>query len=109
MKSPSSSFPRRQQLAFGLALLAVVPLERAAPGTALWAAPAILLAAMLIAWAAEAAQFFIAQAFALAILAWLQTMPEFAVEFVLAWKQRVTCCWPTSPARYACSRASAGL
>jgi cation:H+ antiporter len=72
-----------------LALLAVVPLERAAPGTALWAAPAILLAAMLIAWAAEAAQFFIAQAFALAILAWLQTMPEFAVEFVLAWKQRV--------------------
>ena len=81
--------PRRQALAFGLALLAVVPLERAAPGTALWAAPAILLAAMLIAWAAEAAQFFIAQAFALAILAWLQTMPEFAVEFVLAWRQRV--------------------
>jgi cation:H+ antiporter len=73
----------------GLALLATVPLESFAPGTALWAAPAILLAAMLIAWAAEAAQFFIAQAFALAILAWLQTMPEFAVEFVLAWRQRV--------------------
>ena len=79
----------RQTLACGLALLALAPLERAAPGTALWAAPAILLAAMLIAWAAEAAQFFIAQAFALAILAWLQTMPEFAVEFVLAWRQRV--------------------
>ncbi len=79
----------RAGLAFSVALVAVVPLERAAPGTALWAAPAILLAAMLIAWAAEAAQFFIAQAFALAILAWLQTMPEFAVEFVLAWKQRV--------------------
>jgi cation:H+ antiporter len=72
-----------------MALLAVVPLEGAAPGTALWAAPAILLAAMLIAWAAESAQFFIAQAFALAILAWLQTLPEFAVEFVLAWRQRV--------------------
>jgi cation:H+ antiporter len=80
---------RSSRLVFGLALLAAVPLERAAPGTALWAAPAILLAAMLIAWAAEAAQFFIAQAFALAILAWLQTMPEFAVEFVLAWRQRV--------------------
>ncbi len=81
--------PARPALAFGLALAAVVPLERAAPGTALWAAPAILLAAMLVAWAAEAAQFFIAQAFALAILAWLQTLPEFAVEFVLAWHQRV--------------------
>ncbi len=89
MTSPSSRLQPRQALVFGLALLAVVPLEAAAPGTALWAAPAILLAAMLIAWAAEAAQFFIAQAFALAILAWLQTMPEFAVEFVLAWKQRV--------------------
>ena len=89
MTSPSSRLQPRQALGFGLALLAVVPLEAAAPGTALWAAPAILVAAMLIAWAAEAAQFFIAQAFALAILAWLQTMPEFAVEFVLAWKQRV--------------------
>ena len=55
----------------------------------LWTAPAILVAAMLIAWAAESAQFFIAQGFALAILAWLQTLPEFAVEAVLAWKQQV--------------------
>jgi cation:H+ antiporter len=31
----------------------------------------------------------VAQGFALAILAWLQTLPEFAVEFVLAWNQRV--------------------
>lgn len=44
---------------------------------------------MMIAWAAESAQFFIAQGFALAILAWLQTLPEFAVEFVLAWHQQV--------------------
>ena len=44
---------------------------------------------MLIAWAAESAQFFIAQGFALAILAWLQTLPEFAVEFVFAWRQQV--------------------
>lgn len=59
------------------------------PETALWATPAILGAAILIAWAAESAQFYIAQGFALAILAWLQTLPEFAVEAVLAWKQQV--------------------
>lgn len=43
---------------------------------------------MLIAWGAESAQFFVAQGFALAILAWMQTLPEFAVEAVLAWKQQ---------------------
>jgi cation:H+ antiporter len=59
------------------------------PETALWATPALLLAAMMIAWAAESAQFYMAQGFALAILAWLQTLPEFAVEAVLAWKQQV--------------------
>jgi cation:H+ antiporter len=41
-------------------------------------------------WGAEASQFFIAQGFALAILAWLQTLPEFAVEAVLAWHQQTT-------------------
>lgn len=70
-------------------LVAVGSIEEASPGTALWATPAILLAAMMIAWAAESAQFFIAQGFALAILAWLQTLPEFAVEAVLAWRQVV--------------------
>ncbi len=72
-----------------LLLFAAVPLHEVPASTALWAAPAILLAAMLIAWAAESAQFFIAQGFALAILAWLQTLPEFAVEFVFAWRQQV--------------------
>ncbi len=74
---------------FALVLLAAIPIVEVSPGAALWATPAILIAAMLIAWAAESAQFFIAQGFALAILAWLQTLPEFAVEFVLAWKQQV--------------------
>ena len=55
---------------------------------ALWTAPCILLASLLITWGAEASQFFVAQGFALAILAWLQTLPEFAVEAVLAWKQQ---------------------
>jgi cation:H+ antiporter len=72
-----------------LLLFAAAPFREVPASTALWAAPAILLAAMLIAWAAESAQFYIAQGFALAILAWLQTLPEFAVEFVFAWRQQV--------------------
>lgn len=57
------------------------------PWTALWTTPCILGASILIAWGAESAQFFVAQGFALAMLAWLQTLPEFAVEAVLAWHQ----------------------
>ena len=52
--------------------------------SALWTFPAIILAAMLIAWAAECGQFFISQGLALAVLAWVQTLPEFAVEAVIA-------------------------
>ena len=52
--------------------------------SALWTFPSILGSAILIAWAAEAAQFLMSQGLALAILAWLQTLPEFAVEAVIA-------------------------
>jgi cation:H+ antiporter len=93
MTSRFNSAPARARLVappvFALLIVAAVPFEGASPATALWSTPAILLAAMLIAWAAESAQFYVAQGFALAILAWLQTLPEFAVEFVLAWRQRV--------------------
>jgi cation:H+ antiporter len=75
--------------AIALFMLAAGSLAEGSPSSVLWTAPTILVAAMLIAWAAESAQFFIAQGFALAILAWLQTLPEFAVEAVLAWKQEV--------------------
>ena len=51
---------------------------------ALWTFPAIILAALLIAWAAECGQFYISQGLALAVLAWIQTLPEFAVEAVIA-------------------------
>jgi len=54
------------------------------PISALWTFPAIILAAMLITWAAECGQFFISQGLALALLAWVQTLPEFAVEAVIA-------------------------
>src|SRR5438034_6487733 len=72
-----------------LLLLAALPIEEFGPWSVLWTAPSILIAAMLIAWAAESAQFFIAQGFALAILAWMQTLPEFAVEAVLAWRREI--------------------
>src|SRR5215471_4771819 len=55
-------------------------------GAAVWTFPSVLGSAMLIAWAAEAAQFLISQGLALALLAWLQTLPEFAVEAVIAWQ-----------------------
>jgi cation:H+ antiporter len=54
--------------------------------SALWTFPSILASAFLVAWGAEAAQFLMSQGLALAILAWLQTLPEFAVEAVIAWE-----------------------
>jgi cation:H+ antiporter len=56
------------------------------PLSALWTFPSILFSSFIIAWAAEAAQFLMSQGLALAILAWLQTLPEFAVEAVIAWE-----------------------
>src|SRR3981081_3657866 len=84
-----SNKSNRCVMGFGLLFLTAIPLREAGPATALWAAPCRLVSARLIAWAAESAQFFIAQGFALAILAWLQTLPEFAVEAVYAWRQDV--------------------
>ena len=69
-------------------LFVAAPLKETSATTVLWTAPAILIAALMIAWAAESAQYFVAQGFALAMLAWLQTLPEFAVEAVLAWHQQ---------------------
>ena len=69
-------------------LFFVIPIEPVSPYSALWTFPAILLAALILAWAAESAQFFVSQGLALALLAWLQTLPEFAVEAVIAWKQQ---------------------
>ena len=85
---PASTKPPVGVAVCALLLLAALPIKETGPWSVLWTAPSILIAAMLIAWAAESAQFFIAQGFALAILAWLQTLPEFAVEAVLAWKQQ---------------------
>jgi cation:H+ antiporter len=59
---------------------------KAVPLSALWTFPSILVSAFVIGWAAEAAQFLVSQGLALAILAWLQTLPEFSVEAVIAWQ-----------------------
>ena len=59
---------------------------KASPLAALWTFPAILFSAFLVSWGAEAAQFLVSQGLALAMLAWLQTLPEFAVEAVIAWE-----------------------
>jgi len=73
---------------FVLLLVTASPIHPGSATSVLWTAPALLLASMMIAWGAESAQFFMAQGFALAILALLQTMPEFAIEAVLAWHQQ---------------------
>src|SRR5215470_10462504 len=54
-----------------------------------WPFPAVVVSAFLISWGAECAQFLVSQGMALAILAWLQAMPEFAVEAVIAWSQQI--------------------
>lgn len=59
------------------------------PADAAWTFPLIVFAAMLIAWAAESAQFLISQGAALAALALIQTLPEYSVEAVLAWNAGV--------------------
>lgn len=70
-------------------LLFAVDLENAraaSPLAALWTFPAMIGSAFLVAWGAEAAEFLMSQGLALAVLALVQTMPEFAVEAVIAWK-----------------------
>ena len=56
---------------------------------AIWTFPSILASAFVVAWGAEAAQFYVSQGLALAMLAWIQVLPEFAVEAVIAWHQDV--------------------
>src|ERR1700693_4444246 len=71
----------------GFPLAAVVSgAAQASPATAAWTFPAMIGAAFLVAWAAEAAEFLFSQGLALAVLALVQTRPEFAVYAVIAWK-----------------------
>ena len=96
MTTPPQAAPalRSVRLVFGLALLAAVP--------ALWirwSEPhlshgleavlfglAIVGAAFLLAWAAEAAQLDVSASLAIGVLALIAVLPEYAVGFVFAWK-----------------------
>src|SRR3989338_365735 len=55
-------------------------------GAALSAGLAIFGAAFLLSWTAELAQLEISQALALALLALIAVLPEYAVDMYLAWK-----------------------
>ncbi|MBI5033585.1 MAG: hypothetical protein HZB51_23935 [Chloroflexi bacterium] len=46
----------------------------------------VILAAILISWGAEAAQFVVSQGLAIAFIALLQVVPEFMVEATIAWR-----------------------
>lgn len=87
---PKQRPPLQSPVLAGCLLLAAVPVAHASPAATVWTTLCILTASMLITWGAESAQFFVAQGFALAILALMQTLPEFAVEAVLAWKQQTS-------------------
>ncbi len=56
---------------------------------AIWTFPVVILAAIIVAWGAESAQFYVARGVAFAALAWLQTLPEFVIEGTLAWRQDI--------------------
>jgi len=72
-------------------MLDSVPPEEARRGAlnALWTFPTILASAFVVAWGAETAQFYVSQGLALAMLAWIQVLPEFAVEAVIAWQRNI--------------------
>ncbi len=72
---------------FALSGLAVVSLTRDPVYiVAFFTFGAVVAASILIAWAAEASEFAISQGLALAIVAIVQTIPEYFVEGTIAWK-----------------------
>ena len=84
--------PRRQQLSLAMAVAAVVPgvamrvvhPELAHPLEALIFGLAIVGAAFLLSWAAEVAQLDISAGLAIAVLAFIAVLPEYAVDLVFA-------------------------
>jgi len=80
MRSVRERLALRSVVAHGTAATA------ASPAFAAWTFPLMIFAAFVVAWGAEAAEFLISQGLALAALALIQTLPEFAVEAVIAWK-----------------------
>jgi cation:H+ antiporter len=100
---PTTARPGRTGLAFGLAIAAALPGVLLHLGGAdlepLVAACifglAVVGAAFMLAWAAEAVQVDISAGLALALLALVAVLPEYAVDFVFTWKAG------KDPAKYA--------
>jgi cation:H+ antiporter len=86
--------PQRQRLSIAVAVLVTVPgialrfthPDLPHPLEALIFGIAIVGAAFLLSWAAETAQLDISAGLAIAILALIAVLPEYAVDFVFAWK-----------------------
>jgi cation:H+ antiporter len=86
--------PARQRIVVALALLVVIPglfvrLSGAEPPhwtAALMFGLAIVGAAFMLTWAAEVVQLDVSAGLALALLALIAVLPEYAVDFVFAWR-----------------------
>ncbi len=119
-----SGHPRRQRLTLGLVVLLTVPgvalrILHAEPGHALAAAIfglAIVGAAFVLAWAAEVAQLDISAGAAIAVLAFIAVLPEYAVDLVFAWKggnavadHGASCAPPGATGEPPCSLALANM
>jgi cation:H+ antiporter len=86
--------PSRQRLALALAIAAAVPAlivrvstpELPHPAEAALFGLAIVGAAFILSWAAEVAQLDISAGLAIAVLALIAVLPEYAVDFVFAWQ-----------------------
>ena len=116
--------PARQGLGIGLALGATLPgilmrvlgLEGPHPLEALLFGMAIVGAAFLLSWAAEVAQLDISAGLAIAVLAFIAVLPEYAVDMVFAWKggnavelYGASCHPPGAAGEDACSLALANM
>jgi cation:H+ antiporter len=90
----SDVHPRRQQLSMAVAMLVTAPglfvrfvhTELPEPVMALLFGLAIVGAAFILSWAAEAAQLDVSAGLAIALLAFIAVLPEYAVDMVFAFK-----------------------
>jgi len=91
---PQDVRPGRQRASLALAILATVPalvvrlahVELAHPLAAVLFGVAIVGAAFLLSWAAEVAQLDVSAGLAIALLAFIAVLPEYAVDLVFAFK-----------------------
>jgi len=69
-----------------ISIVVVLAFRQSTYTVAFFAFGAVIAASLLIAWAAEASEFSISKGLALAIVAIVQTIPEYFVEGTIAWK-----------------------